>query len=108
MLGFLKGHAVMIFQVCSCLFGIPGDFHDFIVCTKVCTVKVCLVRIVQVPPGVVHTHFQTVVKDGETIIFVGKIRAKDDYQLSDEHGKEATGWLEEHFPDWWDEMAYWD
>lgn len=55
-----------------------------------------------------HTHFQTVVKDGEATIFVGEVRGKDNYQLSDEHGKQATAWLEEHFPDWRDEMAYWD
>ena len=55
-----------------------------------------------------HTHFLTVAKDGENIIFTGEVRGKDDYQLSGEHGKQATLWLDEHFPDWQDEMAYWD
>ena len=39
MLGFLEGYAIVVLRIYGCFFGIPSDFHGFVVCTGVCTVK---------------------------------------------------------------------
>ena len=54
------------------------------------------------------THTLTTVKDGDKPIVTIGIAEKDNYELSDQHEKLAVAWLNEHFPNWQDPMAYWD
>lgn len=54
------------------------------------------------------THFMTVVRDSGNSIHTVCCRAQDDYKLCDEHEKLARAWLNEHFPDWENPLAYWD
>lgn len=55
-----------------------------------------------------NSHFQAVAKDGDTIIHTFGVYGKNDYDASDPLEKAAITWLTEQFPDWKNEMAYWD
>lgn len=52
--------------------------------------------------------YSTVVKDGDTAIQVIGARWKGDYKLGEEHYNQAVDWLDSHYPDWKDPLAYWD
>lgn len=52
--------------------------------------------------------YSTVVTDGGTTIQVIGTREKGDYRLGEEHSKQAEAWLDSHYPDWKDPLAYWD
>lgn len=54
-----------------------------------------------------HTHVKTVVKDCADIIHTIGIREADDYQTGDEHRVLAETWLDVHYPDWHNPLAYW-
>ncbi len=51
--------------------------------------------------------YSTVVKDGKTTLHVIGVREKGDYRLGEEHNKQALAWLDSHYPDWKDPLAYW-
>jgi hypothetical protein len=59
-----------------------------------------------------HTHVRTVVKDGDAILESFEIRSKEysreNYDLAEQHRKDACAWLTERFPQWEDTTAYWD
>ena len=55
-----------------------------------------------------HTHMKTVVLDcGQPVHVIG-VREDRDYNLGDEHGKQAAAWLDQNRPDWRDPLAYWE
>lgn len=57
-------------------------------------------------------QLETVVMDGDAIIFSAGSRASDysdeSYRIGDEQSKVANTWLNEHYPDWKNPLAYWD
>jgi hypothetical protein len=55
-----------------------------------------------------NSHLQTVVKDGDTTIHVAGIRENRGYKTGKEHGKQAGAWLDEHYPNWENPLAYWE
>lgn len=55
-----------------------------------------------------YSHLRTVVKDGDSTIHVVGICKARDFDTSDDHSRLAKAWLDEHYPDWQDPMAYWD
>ncbi len=54
------------------------------------------------------THRKGVVKDGDTVIHTVGICEFRDYQAADELERQGYLWLNEHYPEWRDQMAYWD
>lgn len=52
--------------------------------------------------------YQTVVKDGGTVLHAIGVREKEDYRLGEEHRKQAEDWLDSNYQDWKDPLAYWD
>lgn len=53
-------------------------------------------------------HFRSVVKDGGTVIHTLGETASDDYDGRRAMSDQAEAWLNERFPDWKSEGAYWD
>ena len=51
---------------------------------------------------------KSVITDCEKPIHTIGSRKNDDYDINNEHNELAKQWLDEHFPEWNDEMAYWD
>ena len=54
-----------------------------------------------------HTHFKTVITDGDTVLHVISMRKEDDYTAGDILGREARAWLDLNYPDWRNPLAYW-
>ena len=52
--------------------------------------------------------YATIVKDGKTTLQVIGVREKGDYRLGGEHNRQAVAWLDSHYPDWKDPLAYWE
>ena len=52
--------------------------------------------------------YATVVKDGGAAIHVVGVRRAVDYQLGAEHHSQAVAWLDGHYPDWRNPLAYWE
>lgn len=52
--------------------------------------------------------YATVVKDGNTTMQVIGAREKGDYRLGKEHYNQAVDWLDSHYPDWKNPLAYWE
>lgn len=52
--------------------------------------------------------YATVIKDGGTIIHVVGVRKDRDYRLGEEHYNQAVAWLDSHYPDWRNPLAYWE
>lgn len=55
-----------------------------------------------------HTHMKTVVQDCGSEVHVVGVREDRDYVANDAHGAQAEAWLDEHYPDWRNPLAYWD
>lgn len=59
-----------------------------------------------------HTHFQTVARDGKTVLESFGLRfeaySKENRALQDAQSAAACAWLNERFPNWEDRAAYWD
>lgn len=55
-----------------------------------------------------NSHMKTVVKDGDVTLHVVGIREDSDYKTGEAHGKEAGDWLNAHFPNWQNPLAYWE
>lgn len=54
-----------------------------------------------------HTHMQTSISDcGNTHVVIA-LREDQDYDAQKAHEALATKWLDEHFPDWRNPLAYW-
>lgn len=54
-----------------------------------------------------HTHFKTVVTDGDTALRVIGMREDKDYTTGDILDREAQEWLDKNYPDWRNPLAYW-
>lgn len=52
--------------------------------------------------------FFSVVSDNGNIVWYSEEHACDDYPLADQHEKEARLWLDEHYPNWENDLAYWE
>ena len=55
-----------------------------------------------------HSHALAAVQDGDITIHVVGICEKSDYKTCDKHHAQAIRWLNEHFSEWNDPLAYWD
>ena len=53
-------------------------------------------------------HYRVVIKDGNTVIHVLGEYPRDDYEAREKWRSKAEAWLAERFPQWQDDMAYWD
>lgn len=55
------------------------------------------------------THYQTVITDCGVPLLVIVVREKgESWDLHNAHEKQARDWLDAHFPDWGNPLAYWD
>ncbi len=55
-----------------------------------------------------HSHYKTCITDCEREIHLIGVRSKALNESADPHFQLAKNWLDEHFPDWQNPLAYWD
>lgn len=54
------------------------------------------------------THAHTLITDDGAPLHEIGIRARRDWDTAHAHEKDGQAWLEEHFPDWRNPLAYWE
>lgn len=55
-----------------------------------------------------HSHMKTIVQDCGVLLHEVGLREDRDYATCDAHEAQAEAWLNEHYPDWRNPLAYWN